>query len=395
MNNLRDKIAVVGIGETKYARRLDREPKELIFEAIQKACDDAKITPKDIDGIVTEGSWVNRFISHFELAYALGIDYRFDGNIGLTGDGNVAAFHMAAMAIATGQAKTVLTYYTNGYGSQRTVKKAHGERREDLTKGVKDSFEVPYGSNGPRTYFPQVAMRYAYEYGLTIDQLTKQLGAVAINHRRNAVLNGKGVEKEPMTYEDYLKSPILADPMRVADCCRWHDGACAWIVTSADRAKDFPNVPVYVTGIGYSVSPESKGNYLTQGKYYPHFPDKAIALDRALEMAGITRQDLDFAQIYDAFTPMFLVFYESLGLCKYGEAGAIAESGGMSLESSLPVNTHGGHLSHSYLNMASHIVEAVKQLRGTAGPCQIKNAKFGMVEGGSSWEEYVTLFRRD
>jgi len=215
MNNLRDKIAVVGIGETKYARRLDREPKELIFEAIQKACDDAKITPKDIDGIVTEGSWVNRFISHFELAYALGIDYRFDGNIGLTGDGNVAAFHMAAMAIATGQAKTVLTYYTNGYGSQRTVKKAHGERREDLTKGVKDSFEVPYGSNGPRTYFPQVAMRYAYEYGLTIDQLTKQLGAVAINHRRNAVLNGKGVEKEPMTYEDYLKSPILADPIEL------------------------------------------------------------------------------------------------------------------------------------------------------------------------------------
>jgi len=121
----------------------------------------------------------------------------------------------------------------------------------------------------------------------------------------------------------------------------------------------------------------------------------SVALDRALEMAGITRQDLDFAQIYDAFTPMFLVFYESLGLCKYGEAGAIAESGGMSLESSLPVNTHGGHLSHSYLNMASHIVEAVKQLRGTAGPCQIKNAKFGMVEGGSSWEEYVTLFRRD
>jgi acetyl-CoA acetyltransferase len=396
MEKLCDKIAVVGIGETEYSRKITRPPKQLLFESIQKALNDARLTIKDIDGIVTEGSWVSRFITHFEMAYTLGIDCRYAGGIGTTGSGNVAAFHLAALAIATGQAKTVLTYYTNGYGSQKTAKTAYGERREDLTKGIKDTFEVPYGSNDPRTYFPQVAMRYAYEYGLTIDQLTRQMGAVAIAHRRNAILNGKGVEKEPMTFEDYLKSPVLADPMRRADSCRWNDGACAWIVTSAERAKDFPHKPVYVNGIGYSINPEAKGDYWSQGKKnYVRKPHMGVALDRALEMAGITRKDLSFAQVYDAFTPMFLVFLESLGFVKYGEGGAFCESGGISLDGPLPVNTHGGHLSHSYINMASHIVEAVKQLRGEAGPGQLKNPKFAMVEGGSSWEEFVTLFRTD
>jgi acetyl-CoA acetyltransferase len=337
--SLRDKIAIVGIGETEYGRKLNRTPQDLTIEASQKALEDAKITAKDID---------------------------------------------------------VLTYYSNGYGSQRTPARARGERREDLTVGVKNTFEVPYGANGPRIYWPQVCIRYMHDFGLTLDQFTRYLGAIAINHRRNAVLNGKGFEKEPLTMEDYLNSPILADPMRRADCCRWNDGACAWIITSAERAKDFPHVPVYVAGIGYHCIPEARGDYWTQGgENYVHKPHMAVALDRALQMAGITRKDLDFAEIYDAFTAMLLVFFESLGFCKYGEGGAFAESGGMSLEGSMPVNTHGGHLSHSYINGHSHVVEAVKQLRGEAGPCQIKDAKFGMVEGGGSWEEYATIFRRD
>jgi acetyl-CoA acetyltransferase len=393
--DLHDKIAVVGIGETEYSRRLNRGANELIFEAVHKALDDAKITPKKIDGIVTEGMWVPQFIRPAEMANALGIKYRYAGGISATGSGNVASFHLAAMAVASGQADTILTYYTNGYGSQRTPKSAYGERRQDLTKGIKDSFEVPYGSNGPRIYWPMVGMRYMHDFGLTKEQFNRQLGAIAINQRRNAVLNGKGVEKQPLTYEDYLNSPMLADPMRRADSCRWNDGACAWIVTSAERVKDFPSIPIYVSGIGYSCIPEARGDYWTQGgRDYPHKPHMGVALDRALKMAGITREDLDFAQLYDAFTIMLLVFYESLGFCKKGEGGAIAESGGMSLESSLPINTHGGHLSHSYINMASHIVEAVKQLRGEAGPCQIKDAQLGMVEGGGSWQEYVTIFRK-
>jgi acetyl-CoA acetyltransferase len=263
---------------------------------------------------------------------------------------------------------------------------------------VKDSFEVPYGATSPGVFFPQVAQRYMHEFGLTREQLNRQLGAVAVNQRRNAIMNGNGSEKKPLTYVDYLNSPVVADPLRLADYCRWCDGACAWIITSAERAKYFPNVPVYVTGLGYNSNPMNDADYWTQrGKNYDyiHKPHMAVALDRALQMAGIFRDDLDFAMIYDAFTIMLLVFFESLGFCKYGEGGAFAESGGMSLEGAMPVNTHGGHLSHSYQSMASHMVESVKQLRGEAGACQIKNAKFGMLEGGSPWEEYVTILRRD
>jgi acetyl-CoA acetyltransferase len=400
MEILRDKIAVVGIGETEYSWKLDRGAKELIFEAVHKALDDAKLTPQDIDGIVTETDWLRQFITHNELADALGINYRFSGGIAGTGIGSIAGFYIAAMAIVTGQADTVLTYFTNGYGSFYApwLKNASGERREDLFKGVKGSFEAPYGSNGPRIYFPQVAMRYMHEYGLTEEQFSRQLGAIAVDHRKKAILNGKGVMKDPLTLEDYLNSPMVADPLRLPDFCRWNDGACAWIMTSAERAKDFPHVPVYATGFGYSWAPGSWNDYWTQGqkgKNYIHKPHMAVALDRALQMAGITRQDLDFAQIYDAFTIMLLVFFESLGFCKYGEGGAFAESGGMSLEGSMPVNTHGGHLSHSYLNLSSHIVEAIKQLRGEAGAGQIKDAKFGMFESGTPFLEYVTILRRD
>jgi acetyl-CoA acetyltransferase len=396
MESLRDKIAVVGIGETEYSFKLDRGAKALITEAVYKALDDAKLSPKDIDGVVTETSWVQQFLNHSELALGLGINTRYAGGIGLTGTGNVASFHLAAKAIAAGEADTILTYFTNGYGSQQDIPKTEsGARREDIFRGVKASFEAPYGSNGPRVYFGQVANRYMYEYGFTREQFSRQLGSVAINNRHNAVLNGKGVEKEPLTYEDYLNSPLIADPLRLYDYCRWNDGACAWIVTSAERAKDFPHPPVYVTGMGYSWIPEARGNYWTQGgKNYLYKPHMGVALDRALQTAGISRDDLDFAQIYDAYTIMVLIFLESLGLCKKGEGGAFVESGAISLEGSLPIDTHGGNLSHSYINMASHIVETVRQLRGDAGPCQIKDAKFGMVEGGSSADEFVTIFRR-
>jgi acetyl-CoA acetyltransferase len=397
MDSLRDKIAIVGIGETEYSRKLDRGAKDLITEAIYKALDDARIGPKDIDGVVTEATWVPQLLSHAVLANGLGINHRYSGSIGSTGNGNIASFHLAAKAICAGQADTVITYFTNGYGSQRDIPKtASGARREDLTKGIKDSFEVPYGANGPRIYFPQVAHRYMYEYNISAEQLSRQLGAVAVSHRENAVKNGKGVETEPLTYEDYLEGPIIADPLRIFDFCRWNDGACAWIVTSAERAKEFPNKPVYVSGIGYSWTPEAPGDYWTQGgKNYLFKPHMGEALDRALAMADISREDLDFAQIYDAYTIMVLIFLESLGFCNRGEGGEFVLSGATGLEGSLPINTHGGHLSHSYINMASHVVEAVRQLRGEAGPCQINNAKLGLIEGGSSWEEYVTILRSD
>ena len=392
MNTLRDKVAVVGIGETPYMRRSDRGPRELVIEAVNNALDDAGLTAKDIDG-VTSGYRGEQLFSQSDMAYNMGIEYRFHGNMGEHSGSNSSSFHLAAMAIATGMADTVLTYYTNSYGSAST--RLWGNYGPNLGF-MKETFETPYSNNEQLVNYAQIATRYKHEYGLTDEQLNRQMGAVAVNQRRNALLNGKGVLKKPLSYEDYLKSPMISTPLKRDDCCVLSDGACAWIMTSAERARDFPHKPVYVTGIGYGRSPMNSADKFTQkAGGYLHRRHEAPSLDQALQMAGITRQDLDFAEIYDAFTIMLLMFFESLGFCKKGEGGAFAESGAIALEGSLPVNTHGGHLSHSYINGASHVVEAIKQLRGEAGGCQVKDARIGMISIGTNADNYVTIFRTE
>jgi acetyl-CoA acetyltransferase len=393
MNKLRDKIAVVGIGETPYMRRSNRGVRELVIEAINNALNDAGLTAKDIDG-VTSGYRGAQLFGQNEMAYNLGIEYRFHGNMGDSSGSNSSSFHLAAMAIETGMADTVLTYYTNSYGSATT--RLWGNYGPNLGI-IKENFETPYSNNEQLVNYAQMATRYKYEYGLTDEQLNKYMGAIAMNQRRNSILSGTGVLQKPLDYEGYLNSPMISTPLKRDDCCVLSDGACAWIMTSAERAKDFPHKPVYVTGMGYGRTPMGSGDGFTQktGGEYLYETHQAPSLDQALQMAGITRQDLDFAEIYDAFTIQLLMFFESLGFCKKGEGGSFAESGAISLEGSLPVNTHGGHLSHSYINGASHVVEAIKQLRGTAGGCQVKDARIGMISIGGNRENYVTIFRTD
>jgi acetyl-CoA acetyltransferase len=389
MENLRDKIAIAGIGETEYVFRSDRGVNSLIIEAVQKALDDAKISPQEVDGIITEGQHTLNALRHNELAYNLGIHHRFSAAMASSGAGHAGLPLVAAMTIASGQADVVVAYYGSNWGTIRRKAYTYGSHGSN----IKAIFEIPYGIYGAPVEFPMLTHRYMHEYGLT----TRQLGSIAVNQRRNAILNGKGLMKKPLSYEDYENNPIVADPLRILDMTPMHDGACAWVMTSAERARDCPHVPVYVMGAGFGTFPMLDADVQTQlGENFIHEPSEGLALDRALQMAGITRDDLDFAEIYDAFTIMLLIFFESLGFCKMGEGGAFAESGAISLEGSLPVNTHGGHLSHSYMLCASHMIEAVRQLRGEAGACQVRDAKIGLVSGGSGISDgAATILRRD
>jgi acetyl-CoA acetyltransferase len=387
VESLRDKIAVVGIGETEYVRRSPRGVKALIVAAVQKALDDAGLTPGDVDGIVTEGNIVPNLLNHLELAYNLGIHHRFSTTVSCSGGGNVGSALVAAQAITSGQANVILTYYSNNFGSASSFIYGGG------VAGIKGSFEIPFGNSGPPVRYAMIARRYMYEYGIT----AKQLASIAVNQRSNAILNGGGVMKKPLTHEDYEKSPIVADPLRLPDCCLMNDGACAWVTTSAERARNCLHTPVYVMGTGFATFPMPYDDSFTRGgENYLHQPNNKIALEAALKIAGVSREDLDFAEIYDAFTVMLMQFFEDLGFCKIGEGGAFAESGITSLEGALPVNTHGGHLSHSYLNGATHMVEAVRQLRGEAGACQVRNAKIGLVHGGTGLGDAASvIFGRD
>ncbi len=392
MESLRDKIAIVGIGETEYSRQAsERGVKALMIEAVQKALDDANISPQEVNGIISQGISLN-LLSASELAYNLGIPHRYSANVSGSGAGSMGTPLAAAMAISTGQADVVVAHFGLDFATQRRKSFTYREHGSN----IKLSFEMPYGLYGPSCQYPAKAQRYMYEYGLTRDQMARALGTIAVNQRRNAILNGHAVMKKPLTLEDYLNSPIVADPMRLPDYCLMNDGACAFVMTSAERAKKCPHVPVYVMGVGFGGFQMTNADSETQlGDNFLKQPAERQALDKALQMAGISREDLDFAEIYDSFTIMLLLFIEALGFCKQGEGGKFVESGAISLEGSLPVNTHGGHLSHAMITGATHVVEAVKQLRGEAGACQIKNAKIGLVAGGSgAIDGASTILRR-
>jgi acetyl-CoA acetyltransferase len=387
VKNLPGEIAVVGIGETEYVRKSDRSMASLVIEAVQKALEDAKISPQEVDGFVTDGIFSPTVCPHNELAYNLGIKYRYHDYVDDTA-ASVPSPYYAATAITLGRANVVLTYYTSAYPIWG------GNRIYGMQEiAMKPSFERPYGVT-MASFFGMFAHRYMHDRGITRSQLTRYLGSIAVNQRRNAILNGRGQMKKPLSYEEYENSPIVVDPLKLPDFPVLTYGANAWVMTSAERARNCPHVPVYFTGYGYACDPIPDFNYpLHKDKsWYLHFPFRGLSLDRALQMADISRGDLDFAEIYEPCTIILLADFENFGFCKEGEAGSFAESE-ISLEGSLPINTHGGHLSHSFMNANSHMVEAVRQLRGEAGACQVRDAKIGMISAGSGWWNNVTILR--
>ncbi|MFQ5873264.1 MAG: thiolase family protein [Dehalococcoidia bacterium] len=244
---LRDRIAIVGIGETEYLRRSRKDIKTLLLEAVEAALDDARISPREVDGIITEVSTMPRLFPHDELAYHLGISRRYSATVAnVPPPAHACSPLTAAMAIESGLADVVLYYFGVNWGSCPGGAYAFHELYPD-----KLSFEVPYGYWGQPPYFSAVARRYMDEYGLT----SKQLGSIAVTQRRHALLNGRAQMRKPLTYEDYERSPLVVDPLRVLDCCLITDGAAAFVMCSAERAKDHPHPPVYVMGAGFASLP--------------------------------------------------------------------------------------------------------------------------------------------
>jgi acetyl-CoA acetyltransferase len=241
------------------------------------------------------------------------------------------------------------------------------------------------------TYYALVGQRHMYEYGTTHEQLAE----IAVACRKHATLNPEAV-MGPMgeiTVEDVVNSRPITTPLHLLDCSVWTDGGAALLMTSAERAKDAPKPPVYILGLGHSAT-----SYYTGDLARPR-PNLGLSLtntvgkiagDDAFSEAGVTRDEIDFVQLYDNFTISALVQFEDLGFCKKGEGGPFVQGGRVQLGGDLPLNTHGGHLSCTFTPAGYvHWVEGVRQLRGEGDARQVKNAKIGLV---STWASTIATY---
>lgn len=379
-------IAIVGIGQTPPVRRSSKPIRHLAIDAVQLALDDAGLAPGDIDGVITDGVIMPHTVPREFIAAQFGMTRSFDGGVSFGGAGVACAPELAKLAISAGKAQTVLFYFGVDWGSR--VSGPYGFH--DMYP-AKMAFEKPYGFNAQPSYFALWARRYMHEYGMT----DADLAAIAISHRENAMLNPASQARTPMSLESYRAARMIADPLRVPDCCLISDGVGAFIMTSVERARDLRQPVVKVLGSSFASEPWSGDDIFTQQREIFRVTGAEAACRRALREADLTLDDVDFAELYDCFTISVLMQLEDLGFCGRGEAPALVRERGIGVHGGLPVNTHGGLLSHSYLLGVEHVIEAVRQLRGAAGAAQVAKADIGLVGGWSIPDYGVLLLGKD
>jgi acetyl-CoA acetyltransferase len=325
---------------------------------------DAGLSLRDIDGIATVSA-----PGPVQVAHALGITPRWIDGTGVGGTSFLLHVRHAAAAIRAGYARTVLI--THGESGRSRVGASRYRMEASSPVG---QFEVPYGVFGPTTTFTIPVLRYMKDFGLTHEQLAY----VAVAQRRWAAKNPRAAYRDPVTVEDVLASRIVAYPFHLLECCLVTDGGGALVVTSAERAAEFPKPAVYVLGTGES----SETPMISQMADFTESLAFRLAGRAAFAEAGIGAADVDHLMIYDAFAHVPIYGLEALGFCARGEAGAFIADGNTEPGGSLPLNTNGGGLSYTHTGMYGMfaIQEGVRQLRGEAA-AQVGSAQISVVVG--------------
>ena len=385
--SLADRCAIVGIGNTPYTRGTDRTTLELHLEASLRALADAGLTTDDVDGVMPSAV-AGRHAEEF--AMNLGLRHlRNATTVHIGGASLIASIQNACTAITSGVASCVLVPAgRRGFSGERV------STGQTVPEGVMSSvseFERPYGNVAAVQWFAQAAMRHMHEFGTT----SEQLGHVAVNSRANADLNPQALmHGRPMTLADHQASRMISTPFRLFDCSLESDGAGAVVVTSAERARDLATAPVLIGGVGEAHSYPSTS--LTQKPDLARVDSLSEASARAFAMAGITVDDLDCVQIHEGFTWYVLAALEAIGVVGPGEGGPFVEEGHIALGGRLPVNTHGGSLSEAHASGINHVIEAVRQLRGTVEPArQVADCRHvGVVVEGNFFEGSTLVLRR-
>jgi acetyl-CoA acetyltransferase len=387
--SLKNETAIAGIGLTEFSKQSGVSELSLAAQCIKAACDDAGISPDAIDGLV---SYTLDSTDEIEVARAVGAgDLSFFSRINYGGGAAVGTIAQAAMAIATGQATTVVCYRAmNGRSGKRMGQGVSGEiTSSDL---IHWSWYMPYGMLIPGSWIAMVANKYMHTYGVT----REDLGRVAISQRNHALRNPRawGYGK-PLTMEEYLSSKRIADPLCLYDFCQETDGACAILVTSAERARDLKQKPAVIRGVTQA---STRGQEQMTSYYRDDLlslPEMEMAAARVYAMAGLGPDDIDAACLYDAFTSEIIMQLESFGFCGRGEGKDLVRAGALDIDGRLPNNTHGGLISEGYIHGMNNIAEGVRLVRGTSTGQPAKPVEHVLVSSGVGVPTGALILGRD
>ena len=357
-------IAIVGAAETTELGKIpDLAQIQLHADAAINAMHDAGLKPSDIDGVATAGE------SPTGIAHYLGITPKWVDGTAVGGCSFMLHVRHAAAAINEGLCDTVLI--THGESGRSQVGRG---RFAPAMASLQGQFEAPFCSMGPPTTFTVPFLRYMKETGTTLEQLA----SVAVVQREWAAKNPRASFRDPITVEEVMNARMIAYPFTLLECCLVTDGGGALILASAERAKDFPQNPVYIIGTGESTETPmvSQMADMTTSRAF------RVAGKKAFEEAGISHGDVDHLMIYDAFAHLPIYGLEDLGFCERGEAGAFIEERHTAPGGRLPLNTNGGGLSYMHSGMYGMyaLQESVRQMRGIA-PAQVDGARISVCHG--------------
>ncbi|KJE21795.1 acetyl-CoA acetyltransferase [Frankia torreyi] len=366
------RVAIAGVALSDVGRTDGSTPYALIAQASRRALADAGLGPGDVDGLASTSLGT---LAPIDVAEYLGLRPRWIDSTTVGGASwEVMAAH-AADAISAGHADVVLLTY--GSTARSDLRKRL--RTASLNWGSRgpQSWEAPYGHTLISKY-AMAARRHMHEFGTTIEQLAE----IAVSARYNAGPNPEAYYRDPITIDDVLSGSMIADPFTKLHCCIRSDGGAAAVLVAEDRIADLPRPPVWVLGTGECVTHVSTSQWedVTTGP-------AAVSGPLAFSRAGVSPEDIDVCELYDAFTYMLMVTLEDLGFCKKGEGGPFVADGRLRLGGALPTNTDGGGLSacHPGQRGLFLIVEAVRQLRGEAEGRQVPDARLACVSGTGGW----------
>ena len=370
MSQFTDQAAIVGIGYTRFAQTAGASNLALAAEAALNAIKDAGLKTKQIHSVAsyTRGDTINQGT----LETILGLEqlyWNWDGTPG----GSWCADEIIGMAAAATMQNlgdyAIVFHVVNRWANRNPMIGMQGFDTEAIWEEAQ--YARPYGMNAGTHRSAMMARLRMLKYGTK----PEDFGRVAVAARSNASLNERALLRSHITMNDYLASPLVADPLRSLDCFVEVVGAVAVIVTSAERARDLRQPPIYIMAAqSGSTDRPALGN---MGAEWGECFSKRLG-KRLYEQAGIGPKDVDVAELHDPFSWMVLSQLEDFGFCKEGEAGDFLRNGTIELDGKLSVNTHGGSLAEGELEGLAQVVEAVEQLRGQAGPRQVKNAEIAL-----------------